>query len=91
MTAVPVKRVLVFAVTGIFTAVISDKRIVSGGRNLGNSGAMRKGVVKVLVRYGVTLFTIGLPSMSSHTIGAILVAASGPSIFARSPTITIAK
>ena len=34
---------------------------------------------------------IGSPFMSSSTIGAIFVAASGPSIFARSPTMTIAR
>jgi len=41
--------------------------------------------------YGVTGFGTGLPSRSSTTIGAIFVAASGPSIVLRSPTITSAR
>ena len=41
--------------------------------------------------YGCTLLATGFPSKSSTTIGAIVVAASGPSIFALSPTIRIAR
>src|SRR5581483_8611487 len=42
-------------------------------------------------RYGRTFAGIGFPSRSRRTIGAIFVAASGSSIFARSHTITIAR
>jgi hypothetical protein len=40
-------------------------------------------------RLAAFFYLTGFPSMSSTTIGAILVAASGAAIVARSPTITI--